>query len=247
MKKLIILLLSGLALFGGSGLILSALPAPTGHVDDFASVIALTTKTQLESVLTQLESKTSSEVVVVTINNLEGSDIETYTNELFATWGIGKKGKDNGVLILSAMEDRQIRIEVGYGLEGILPDAFCGRIIREVMVPEFKQGNFNEGIYKAALIITNVIAKDAGVEITGAQAVPMPGKRKMSLAQRFLLLALFFFIVPFFIRNPFLFMLLFSGMGGSGRGGWSGGGFGGGGFGGFGGGLSGGGGASGRW
>src|SRR5205814_7168110 len=109
--------------------IASALPPkPSSYVSDFAGVIDAQTRQQLESVLAELEQKTSAEVAVVTVRGLEGRDIEGYANDLFTAWGIGKKGKDNGVLFLISPQDRKMRIEVGYGLEGILPDGAVGRI-----------------------------------------------------------------------------------------------------------------------
>ncbi len=222
-------------------------PSPTGYVNDFAGVLDPATKNQLEQLLTAFEAKTDEEVAVATVKSLGGRPIEDYAVDLYKTWGIGKKGKDNGILVLVAPDDRQVRIEVGYGLEGVINDAMAGRIIRDKMIPAFKEGNFNAGIALGTQTVVAILAKDAGIELsTGAGAMsgepyPAPGKGKT--VRKIFSVLVFLLMAYLFIRHPVLFLFLFSGMGGGGR---SSGGFGGG-FGGFGGGMSGGGGASGRW
>jgi uncharacterized protein len=161
------------------------------------------------------------------------------------------------VLLMVALKDRKYRIEVGYGLEGVLPDSLVGGIGRQYLVPYFKKGDYSSGIYAAALVIANEIADDAGVKISGLPAVKKthPNKAQKKSSGPFgKIISLLFFLVIFFIfiKNPrsFLALMLLSSMGGR-RGHWggSGGGFGGGGSGGFGGGGGGfgGGGASGGW
>lgn len=215
-----------------------------GWVNDFAQIIEPETKTRLEVLLTELEEKTQAEVAIVTIPSLEGGNIEQTAVEIFSQWGIGKKGKDNGILILAALKDRKIRIEVGYGLEGIIPDGLAGEIIRGNILPYFQEGKFSQGLESAALAISTIIAKNAGIELNSISGLtelitPKPARRGVPIFG----LLLLFILIPFFIRHPFLFLFLFSGPRG---GGFGGGGFGGG-FGGFGGGMSGGGGASGNW
>ena len=182
----------------------------------------------------------------MTVKDLGGDTIENAAVTLFKEWGIGKKGKDNGILILVSINDRKAKIEVGYGLEGILPDGLCGEILRTYMLPEFKNGNYPSGLAKGAYAVALTIAKNRGVELTGA-AVNMDTapQNKPNIARTIFNVLFLVFLFIIFIRHPFLF-LLFMGMGG-GRGSGGGGGFGGGGFGGFGGGMSGGGGASGSW
>lgn len=217
---------------------------PIGFVSDFANILDSESYQKMKIITTELEQKTSSEIAVVTVKNTDGGSIEDFAVKLFEKWGIGKKGKDNGVLFLTSVEDRKVRIEVGYGLEGVLPDGLCGEILDKYVIPYFKQGDYSKGIIMGTAAITSIIAKDSNVELTGA-IVPVSGKRKQSLV-RIIFNLLFFLVLMFvFIRHPFLF-LFFLGTGGfrggsSGRGGFSGG------FGGFGGGLSGGGGASRGW
>lgn len=121
-------------------------PSPQGYVNDLANVLGAEGRTNLESRLTTLEKETSAEVVVVTINSLNGNSIEVYSVELFEKWGIGKKGKDNGILFLIAVDDSEVRIEVGYGLEKIITDGRAGRILDNDVIPYFKEDNYEAGI-----------------------------------------------------------------------------------------------------
>jgi uncharacterized protein len=121
-------------------------PSAAGYVNDYADIISDTTQSQLESKLSDYEVKTGKEVVVVTIKSLEGEPIEDYAVSLFEKWGIGKAKEDNGVLFLIAQQDRLMRIEVGYGLEGELTDGSAGKIIRDIVSPKFKGGDFTGGI-----------------------------------------------------------------------------------------------------
>lgn len=217
---------------------------PVGFVSDFANILSSESYQKMKIITTELEQKTSSEIAIVTVKNIDSASIEDFTVKLFEKWEIGKKGKDNGVLFLTSVEDRKVWIEVGYGLEGILPDGLCGEILDKYVIPYFKQGDYSKGIIMGIAAITSIIAKDSNVELTGT-IIPVSGKRKQSLV-KIIFNALFFLVLIFvFIKHPFLF-LFFLGTGGFrggsfGRGGFSGG------FGGFGGGLSGGGGASRGW
>ena len=224
---------------------------PSNYVVDLAGIVDSTTESKLNSFLAELEQKTTAQLVVLTIKSLEGESIEEFSiNIAHSKWALGQKDKDNGVLFLIAMKDRKYRIEVGYGLEGILPDSRVGSIGRDFLVPFFKKGEFSKGVYTATLAMTNAIATDAGITISGMPAYRLPDqtvhqRKPPSLASKVISFIVIIFLLILFIRNPKLFMLflLFSTMGGRG-GSWSGGrgGFGGGGGGGFGGG-----GASGGW
>lgn len=212
--------------------------SPQGQVSDFAGVIEQNMKSQLTMLVQEVEQKTSAEIAIVTIPSLEGADIESTAVRLYQKWGIGKKGKDNGVLILMSVQDRLVRIEVGYGLESFLPDGKCGEIIREDMIPYFKEGQYGNGIAAGTARVATLIAQDAGVTLTGRSNITDRPAKKRTLLGTIIQLLFLGGLAFLFIQNPFLF-LMFLGMGG-GRGGYGGGG-------GFGGGLSGGGGASGRW
>ena len=229
--------------------LLAALPQPTGYVNDFAKILDSKTKNYLEGTARAFEQKSGNEIAVVTIPSLKGDPIEDYAVKLYETWGIGKKGKDNGVLILVAPNDHKMRIEVGYGLEGIINDAKAGRIIREKMIPYFKEGNFSAGILNGMLTTIALISKGQNInfDFKSAGAIPVyesATKTKKGPLSKIFTVLLLILMGYLFIRHPWLFLFfLASGVRGGGRGG----GFGGGGFGGFGGGLSGGGGASGSW
>src|SRR5688572_12514443 len=139
---------------------LGALPEPSGYVNDFASILDESDEEYLEGFLTSLESDTAAEVVVVTVRSLDGMTIERYANQLFAEWGIGKKQRDNGVLLLVAPDDRSVRIEVGYGLEAALPDGLAGDIIRTEIMPEFAAGNLPRGVGRGLDRIARVVRQD---------------------------------------------------------------------------------------
>lgn len=121
-------------------------PQPAKFVNDFANMLQAGEGQYLESKLHNYFDTTSTQIVVVTIASLEGYDIEGYANELARNWGIGEKGKDNGILLLVAQSERKVRIEVGYGLEARVPDAAAKEIIRDIIKPNFKSGNYGQGI-----------------------------------------------------------------------------------------------------
>ena len=234
----------------------ATLPTPQGFVTDTASVIPAEIARRIETQLEELRAKTGTEVAVVTVRSIAPLTVEEYANELFARWGIGQKGKDNGVLILLAVKERKVRIETGYGIEPILPDGKGGAIIREVMLPRFKQGALGEGLAAGAEAVADVIARAEGVTLSGPRrdsSAPQPEPRLGLVA------LLVFGLVFALVFGPVLWprsrwnrrrRVFWAGpplMWGGGYGsGFGGGGFSGG-FGGFGGGGSGGGGASGGW
>jgi uncharacterized protein len=220
----------------------------TGYVNDYANILSNETKVKLITLFTEIENKTTSQLAVLTIDTTSPFDIETYAVRLFEKWGIGQKGKDNGVLILIAVKDRAIRIEVGYGLEGVIPDALAKNIIEKSIIPFFKKGDYNAGILQGAAIIGKLIAGEYNVEISELDNIRVNTSSKELSIFDFLFLIL---IIIILIRMRFFWFLPISGPRSYGRGSyWYGGGSSGGfsgGFGGFGGGFSGGGGASGRW
>jgi uncharacterized protein len=228
---------------------------PTDYVNDFAHVLNPETTAKVSSIAQQLDTKANAQVALVTINTLEGRDIESYSVDLFKQWGIGRKGTDRGVLILYVIQDHRARIEVGYGLEPILPDGKVGGFQREA-VPLMRSGDYNSALLLVFGRVAQTIAADANVEITDIGSLPRAPTHTQNEPQGFTLGQIIFGIIVIIIilatplRGILLWMLL-SGMSGGRGGGWSsgGGGFGGGGggFGGFGGGSSGGGGASSSW
>ena len=141
----------------------SNFPALTGRVVDQASVLSQSAKDELETLLATHENNTTNQVVVVTIKSLGNSQIEEYSIELARHWGIGQKGKDNGVVLVVAPNDKQVRIEVGYGLEGTLTDALSSNIINYYIIPEFKKGDIQNGIKIGTQKIIALLDGDEGV------------------------------------------------------------------------------------
>jgi uncharacterized protein len=229
-----------------------AKPNPATLVTDLAGVLSAEQKQALENKLVAIDDSSSNQIAVVIIPSLDGYPKEEYATKLFRDWGIGGK-KNNGILLLIAINDREIKIEVGYGLEGAIPDITALNIIDNDIKPAFKAGNYYEGIDQA----TDNIAKAAVGEYKVKKAKKSKSKGSGGL---FVIILIIIFVI---LRNGqggggsnigrsgfsdvATGMLLGSLLGGGGRGGgWSDGG-GGGGFGGFGGGSSGGGGAGGSW
>jgi uncharacterized protein len=237
----------------------SSLPAPTGYVSDFAGVLSPSTKANLENLCTQVDRQAHAQIAVVTIKTLDNDQsIDEFATALEDKWKVGPKGTDRGVLMLVVMNPRKYRIEVGYGLEGILNDAKVGDIGR-AMVPALSQLDYNTAIPIGVQQIAGIIAADAGVTLNLTQPVHQYHRQQQApvkisfmellLGGGVILLILFFLVKTG--NTGLIFFILGNLMGGGGgrRGGgdWGGGGGGGGGFGGFGGGGSGGGGASGDY
>jgi uncharacterized protein len=226
-------------------------PALTGRVVDQANIIQPDTRVAIDQKLADLEAKSGIQLVVATVNSLEGQEVEPYANELFRKWALGEKQKNNGVLLLVAPNERRVRIEVGYGLEGTLTDALSKVIISNAMAPRFKVGNFSEGTSRGVDDIITVLTTDAS-EWQKRPSLRLDYQQPVDPANWILLAALFGFFILFIVSPTFRWLffnivLNVLASSGSSRGGYSGGGYsGGGGFSG-GGGSSGGGGASGSW
>ncbi len=225
---------------------------PGNYVVDLAGIMPAEVKAHLNAYCKELEQKTTAQMVILTIRSLDGESIDEFSLKMaHDRWKLGQKGKDNGLLLVVAVDDRKYRVEVGYGLEGTLPDSMVGTIGRQYLVPYFRKGDYGAGIFNASLEMIRTIAKAQGVEITGMPAAKgmRAKKRGFGLGDIIWLLLLLIFVVPYLIFRSFFRPRGYWGGGGFG-GGYGGGGFGGGGdsgFGGGGGGGFGGGGASGDW
>lgn len=229
---------------------------PTGYVNDFTGVLDAGSAQRIAQICTQIDQKAKAQIAVVAVHSLDGADIESYAVELYKQWGIGAKSTNRGVLILLAINDHRYRVEVGYGLEPILPDGKVGGFGREI-VPYLRQNQYGPALELLTHRVAESIAEDAKVTLDVQRPRPPPRRPASSNINKIeLILFLLFFV------GPFLFRMLFPRRAGRGGGGWwlggfgggsggswgGGGGFGGGSdFGGFGGGSSGGGGASGDW
>jgi uncharacterized protein len=247
---------------------------PTGYVNDFAHAIDAQSAAQIETYAGNVERATGAQFAIVTVDTLDDEPIEDVAVRLFKEWGIGKKGTDEGLLILLAIKDHKNRVEVGYGLEPVITDGYAGGVLRGIR-PILRSGNYGGALLAAAQQFGQRIAEAKGVTIQG-QPPAQTGSRDSDGGGVGIFGIIIFFVIMMFIfralsgrggpgargggsgMGGFLTgMLLGNMMGGGRRGGWGGGGGfggggfggggGGGGFGGFGGGGSGGGGASGGW
>lgn len=234
-------------------------PNPPTLVNDFAGVLLKNEDDALEQKVVAYFDSTSTQIAVVTLKSIGDYDISQVSLKILRDWGIGSKGKNNGILILVSVEDRKIRIETGYGMEGVVPDAIANEIISQIIKPAFREGHYYQGLDGAV----DAIVKAAAGEY---KADPRQSKPGISAGGLFILIMVIVIIVSLisrggggggrgggttYNRRGGWIWPVIGGMGGfgggsSGGGGWSGGG-GGGGFGGFGGGSGGGGGASGSW
>ncbi|MDR3565385.1 MAG: TPM domain-containing protein [Negativicutes bacterium] len=216
-------------------------PAPTSgsvFVQDYAGVLSGDTKNRIDNLSSQLRAKTKAHVVVVTVKTLDGNPISDYALTILRQWGVGDKSLNNGVVMLIAVNDRQSRIEVGYGLEGRLPDAKTGRIQDEYMLPYFQQGDYDHGILNGYLAVATEVAKEYNLELkTDAKPVQhrpavkqswwdmMPWWLHLAVIAGLLLLVAIDWL---FFGGTFTFLILSLFRGGGGGGGSGGGGFGGG-------------------
>lgn len=229
-------------------------PAPAGYVNDFANVVDVESKARISALIDTIGKKSSIEITIVTIPAMEEyglAGIEEAAVKLFEEWGVGKKGKDNGILILASIKDKKIRIEIGYGLESQITDGAAGEIIRQDIAPFFKQGRYGHGFYNGLA----AIAEKLNVGNIGEKQRPASSK---GLKDVILIILFFLILLPFIILSRAGGLQSSNrkgirrgaygnnGFWSTGSGGFGGGGSGGG-FGGFGGGGSGGGGASGNW
>lgn len=151
-----------------------ALPAPGGAVNDFANVLSESEERQLTARVEDVKQATTAEIAVVTVPSLDGRTVEDYATALFASWGIGRAGADNGVLILVAPSDRVMRIEVGYGLEDVLPDGLAGQIIRETFLPAFGEGRFGPGIIAGTDRVASIVRRNQPLNAAEQQALLAP-------------------------------------------------------------------------
>jgi uncharacterized protein len=249
-------LLFALALWVPATALARDVPPLVAHVNDTAGMLSPAAEQALEQKLTGYEQKSQHQFALLTIESLDGDALEDFSIRVVEAWKLGKKGKDDGLLLLIAKQDHKLRVEVGYGLEGDVTDAFSAQVIRNVLTPALRAGQAEHGIDQAF----DVLMKKAAGETVPDAAVAPPPSKKQSGPSPFAVIALLLFLSPFIL--PLIFSrgrarrtgFMVGGLGGygggwgggsSGGGGWGGGG-GGGGFGGGGGGF-GGGGSSGSW
>lgn len=179
-------------------------PYLTGRVTDHAQILSDETRRTVTAALKAHEDKTGNQIAVLTVTSLGGAGIEEYAEAVFNEWKLGQKGKDNGLLILVAPKERRMRIEVGYGLEGIMTDGRAGGIIRDVMTPHFKSGDYNTGIAEGAKAVIAVLEGGPAPDLPDGES-GAPAKSEgflqgpdLSLTERILLGAFIFGIIGLF-------------------------------------------------
>jgi len=192
----------------GASLVANDRPKPTGAVNDFADVLSDAQERALTDLVQGVEDATTSEIAVATVTTLDGMTVEEYANRLFADWGIGRAGQDNGVLILVAPNEREMRIEVGYGVEEILPDGLAGQIVQETFLPRFRSGDYGAGIVEGTNRVAAIIRRNQ--PLTAEQRAALQESASGSSSD----LPIEWVLVPFFG----LFVAIGFGMGGSGAG-----------------------------
>lgn len=175
MKKLLVILFFAVPL---AAFAYTSPGKPSGFVNDFAGVLSAEQKTTLEQTLKDNQQATGNELTVVTVKSLGGDTVENYAVSLFKEWGVGKKGADNGALLLIALDDHAMRIEVGYGLEPVLTDALSSQIIRDTLAPRFKEGKYYEGITAG---VAQMIAATKGEVVASAPETAAPWWMDMRL------------------------------------------------------------------
>jgi len=247
-----------LLLIAGTGLSALDVPKLKGYVNDYAGILSSSEEQQISQLFSNMQKTTSAQGALLIIPTLDGETIESFSLKVAEKWKLGQAKEDNGLLILLAMNEKKVRIEVGYGLEGLMTDAKSGYIIRKFIIPEFKKGNFAKGLYQGAAAVSAVIGSTSDI----TEEIASSNSQKKSTSAGIPFNFVFFIIIILLSslarggrRRGGFFQALFLGsilgsasrrnssFGGSSFGG---GGFGGGGFSGGGGGF-GGGGASGGW
>ena len=241
----LLLVLSNTAVFAAE-----KYPQRRGVVNDFANVIDQVSAAKMEALAREVLQKTGTAVVVVTVPTIgENEETSLYVNGLYKAWGIGKKGEDKGVLIFLTVKERKVRIETGYGVEGILPDGLVGEIRDKYLKPQLRAGKYGPAFYDTMYALSSYIAEDAKVQLSGSPAPTRSKARTEKKGFNVFGIIIFLIVAALLVGTkqgrsmlPWILLLLMSGSGrGGGGGGFSGG------FGGFGGGGSGGGGAGGDY
>ena len=233
----------------GQGAAAPNFPQLSGRVVDAAGILDKQNAAALDQQLRDFEARTAHQFVVVSLPDLQGYDIADYGYQLGRHWKIGDAKRDDGILLIIAPQERKLRIEVGYGLEGAMPDVMAHHIIQRIMLPRMREGDMQGGVMAGAAAIMQQLSLDAGAAQKNVQAVSQQEEQQIDPLQALIFFAFFAFFMFMAARNrrrARLWDAGYGGMGGWGVGGFGGGGFGGGGF-GVGGGSFGGGGASGGW
>ena len=165
-----------------SAVLAAQLPTPSGAVNDFAGVLTADEERALTELVQGVEDATTAEIAVATVTGLDGMSVDEYATRLFAEWGVGQADKDNGVLILVAPTEREMRIEVGYGLEGVLPDGLAGQIIRETFLPKFRDNQYGAGIVEGTTRVAEIVRRNETLSAEQLAALNQPAVTGVSVA-----------------------------------------------------------------
>ena len=205
MKKISVSVLMPVMLLISMTLSGADIPYLSGRVNDYANILTPETRQILADSLKTQEDRTGNQVVVLTVSTLNGENIEDYANKVFNDWKLGQKGKDNGLLIVVVPDDRRMRIEVGYGLEGTVPDLLASRIIQEVMTPRFREGDYNGGVIAGVNSVLQALNGEQVSDISGERAEATDktsgssfSSPDMSVSERILIGAFIFGIIGLF-------------------------------------------------
>jgi len=204
MKKYLFLLILLIIFLAGFNVFAVDIPYLTGRVTDHADILSQETEKKISERLRAHEESTGNQIAVLTVPTLGGEGIEEYAVAVFQEWKLGRKGKDNGVLVVVAPAERRMRIEVGYGLEGTLPDGVAGRIIRDVMTPKFKAGDYNGGIESGVQAMIQVLEGGSVSPVqkvsgdSGTSKGSFLEKPDMTMIERILIGAFIFSIIGLF-------------------------------------------------
>ena len=197
-----------LLLLAASGLVFARPPSaaaqttvadPGTFVVDKAEVIDPQTEARLEDWLKQLEQKTTAQVKILTVPSLDDEDVVSFSQRHFEAWKLGQKGKDNGALIVLSLEPHRVRIHTGYGLEGALPDSWCGTLSRDIAGRFFKANNYSAGLEQLTAAVVNKVADEYHVAVIGVPAIRHRGPAEFSPGGLVCLLAILLIVLPSFI------------------------------------------------
>jgi uncharacterized protein len=199
-------------------------PNSSFYVYDEADLISTSLELEIVKTSEALAKESGAQIVVVTLDNLKGYDLEQYSVQLFREWGIGDVNKNNGVLIILAVEEREVRIEVGYGLEGAIPDSVAGRILDEAMLPNIENGDFDQAFYDTYQVIVSRVMDEYGIEsLVGVETDPISSYDDIPwlwiIIGGIIILILDGFYLHGFIFNLIFRIILFSMFNGGGSGG----------------------------
>jgi len=197
------------AFYTAAGLDAQALPRPVGFVNDFARVMRQEDVRAVENLAAAVQQRTGAQIAVVTVQSFAPfGSIDEFSIALAESWGIGRRGDDAGVLLVLAMSERRVRIEVGYGLEGAIPDSVAGRIIDTAVLPAFQAGDFSRGLARGVSSIASVIAREHGIDPAefNVRAAPQHGQGAAIGAGSILPLLLFFIFLGRGGLFPFLLL-----------------------------------------